>query len=121
LQLEHALNQQAWLKAYNPNQPRLPAGQTGGGRWTSDFSTAEPAPNRFADLLRIAHHFNKEELSMSVEEFIALKCQARIYRVLPREFLELTISETLSMAKNGNAKAKSCIKLLDRPEYHKGQ
>lgn len=33
------------LKEYNPNQPRLPAGQTGAGRWT-DGNAPEPSSVR---------------------------------------------------------------------------
>jgi hypothetical protein len=32
------LRLQYWCKAYNPNQPRVPAGTSDGGQWTSDGS-----------------------------------------------------------------------------------
>jgi hypothetical protein len=37
---------EALVKAYNPDEPRIPAGNTGGGRWTSDDTGG---PSRTAD------------------------------------------------------------------------
>jgi hypothetical protein len=119
LQLEHALNQQAWLKAYNPNQPRLPAGQTGGGRWTSDFSTAEPATPQPDAFLRLAAGISKDEESWTVQQFMSAHCRGDIRAEMPGEFLNIPIADVMTLAKGGSAKANRCLKLLKREKYRK--
>lgn len=48
------LRLQYWRKAYNPNQPRVPAGNSDGGQWTSDGSQIgriQLAENRNSNVL----------------------------------------------------------------------
>lgn len=55
----------------------------------------------------------------SVQAFVSEKCEARIYSVLPGQFLDMPIIDVMKIAKSGNWAARSCLKLLGREDYRK--
>lgn len=72
----------AWIrlsssrKEYNPNQPRIPANQTGGGRWTSDGSAKDQTSisyPQFRELLRQTSMTQDECDEMHRRELIVCK------------------------------------------------
>jgi hypothetical protein len=60
-----------------------------------------------------------EQRGMRVQDFVSAYCQARIHRVLPGQFLDMTIAEVMSLAKTGDAAARRCLKLLRGDEHRK--
>jgi hypothetical protein len=120
---------------YDPNQPRVPAGNPDGGQWTAEGGTSagddstsdngsdggdggDASADHSGNALPIQQvGFTKEERMMTAQEFISEKCVASIYSVFPSEFLELTIRE---IEKSPHSqKAGRCLKLLRRPDYRK--
>lgn len=89
-----------------PNQPRVPAGNPNGGQWVG------------ADITLIGG-IDPADRHKSVQAFVSEKCQARIYSVLPGQFLEIPIIDVMKIAKSGNWAARSCLKLLGRENYRK--
>lgn len=71
-------------KAYDPNQPRVPAGNPDGGRWTSEGGTGQPGPG--ARRIRLAGplptddppELPKQRPSTSAERTRAIKEAARL-------------------------------------------
>lgn len=113
-------------KRFNPNQPRVPAGNPDGRQWTGGgigtrfrLSRGSGGAQRLSSGLRLAGGFSKEDLGMSVQSFASANCKGRIRSVLPQQFLESTISDVMRAAKNGDRAAGSCLKILGRDEYRK--
>jgi hypothetical protein len=50
---------------------------------------------------------------------MSANCQGKIKEVMPGQFLDLTIGEVQSLAAQGNAAARTCLKLLGREDYRK--
>ncbi len=70
-------------------------------------------------LIEIAGGFSSSDRGMSVRDFIAANCKARIQRELPGQFLDSTIQEVMDLARRGDASARTCLKLLGRGKYRK--
>jgi hypothetical protein len=114
-------------KRYDPSQPRVPAGHSDGGQWTSGGGGG--AANRQSEeartrrkpptSLQVAGGFEKEHLGMSVQSFVSANCKGRIRAVLPQQFLDLSISDVMKAAKAGDRAARTCLKILGRDEYRK--
>lgn len=118
---------------YSPDQPRVPEGNPDGGQWTAEggpsaggdqpanrpilawtlpAGTASDAPMPIGQV-----GFTEAERKLTAQQFISQNCEARILREFPSEYLGLTIGEILSGPQT--AKAKTCKKLLSRPDYRK--
>lgn len=121
------------LRRYHPDQPRVPAGNPDGGQWT-DAQGGLGGADRRARAQNRSHHFEGEPIDaplilagaldkvpkdMIVQEYLLQNCQAGIYSVFPGEFLDKKIVDVLDGAKNGNAAARTCIKLLSRGRFKK--
>ena len=134
---------------YNPDQPRVPAGNPDGGQWTVEdwaeatTSTARRPRRSFqvADVSDTRQHeirsdaaptiapappapghpdaTEAQNLDESCQAFIAANCQARILRVFPGQYLACTLREVMEAAKAGDRAAQSACKLLFRKEYRK--
>jgi hypothetical protein len=102
-------------RRHNPDQPRVPAGQSGGGQWTSGGGGGGTAVEGSFD---IAAGFDRND-TRNAADFISRHCNAGILQVFPGEFLGKTLGEIMTMAKSGDAKARTCVKLLDRKKYRK--
>ena len=82
------------LDKYNPDQPRVPAGNTDGGQWTSGdwegaSGTADPSsPFELA----------QADLDQTCSAFIAANCKASILRVFPGQFLDCTLRQVQAAA-----------------------
>ena len=127
LRLEHTL-----VRKYRPDQPRVPAGDRDGGQWTNGgegerdvdvTGSIEPSEDQDADVearvILTGGGFTKDQLKMTVQDFVAQNCQARIHAVIPGEFYDMTIGEVQIEDRAGNARARTCIKVLKRPQYRK--
>ncbi len=108
---------------FNPSQLRVPAGQPGGGQWTSGdrADDASEGNEGQANVIPVAkrveslRRFGKS----TVREFVARYCKGKINRELPGQFENVTIEDVFNLARGGDRAAKTCLKLLDREEYRK--
>ena len=98
---------------YNPDQPRVPAGQTGGGQWSGRESTGAGGD------YDLAGGFSRDDEAMSVADFAPRNCAGSTRRELPGQFLDMTITDVMQMAKQGDAAARKCLKLLGRDRFRK--
>ncbi len=103
-------------RRYDPAQPRAPAGQPNGGQWVGEGGGAAGPGD--ANIL-LAGGIDDADKEKTVQQFVSRNCAARIYEVLPSEFLDMNISEVETMANAGSAKARRCLKLLRRDQYRK--
>jgi len=96
---------------FSADQPRAPAGSPEGGQWISDGS-GDP-------IIELIAGITSEQMDMSVQSFVSAFCKGSINEVLPSEFLDEKIGSVAKLAKAGDAKAKSCMKLLGRERFRK--
>jgi hypothetical protein len=92
---------------FNPDQPR-----DGHGRWTDGGGTDVSAAKK---LPPIVEEFGK----WTVRRFISQMCRGSVNSELPTQFENMTITEIWNIAKGGDARARTCLKLLQRKEYRK--
>jgi hypothetical protein len=117
--------------SYRPDQPRIPAGNPGEGRWTDGdggFGLREDAPasgwwgareSAGEARIQLVGQFKPSDMTMTVREFRAMYCKGYIRGVLPGEFEDMTLLEVQGLAKGGSAKARRCMKLLGEPRFRK--
>jgi hypothetical protein len=115
---------------YSDTQPRWPAGDPRGGQWMpiengEYYESAEgddnfgEAPDGTAIEPSGTSGFSSKEEQMTVQQFRSAYCQASIREVLPGQFNGMTIAEVIAAAKNGDAAARRCLKLLGEPRFRK--
>jgi hypothetical protein len=118
---------------FRPDQPRVPAGSPGGGRWTDGGGVGSGQPEngdsngsesigRGSSVIFAARRrggIARELLTLTVRQFVSQYCRARINRELPSEFEDVTIADVIELARGGDRAARTCIKLLERPRYRK--
>jgi hypothetical protein len=92
---------------FNPDQPR-----DDHGRWTDGAPTDVSAVKK---LPPIVEEFGK----WTVRRYVSQKCRASVNSELPSEFENMTITDIWNIARGGDARAKTCLKLLQRREYRK--
>ncbi len=103
------------LDKYNPDQSRVPAGNSDGGQWTSGdwegaSGTADPSsPFELA----------QADLDQTCSAFIAANCKASILRVFPGQFLDCTLRQVQAAANEGDAAARTACTLLSRGTWRK--
>ena len=61
----------------------------------------------------------ESEKGSTVQSFMSRYCNAGIRAKMPGQFLGMTILEVMQLAKQGDAAARTCLKLLGRGEYQK--
>jgi HK97 family phage portal protein len=109
---------------FNPDQPRVPAGQTG-GRWTDGggdgdaVSESNPPDVRVIPIARRRGGIPKELWNLTVRQFVSNYCKGAINRELPGEFEDVTLADMIDLAKGGDAAAKKCKKILEQPRFRK--
>lgn len=101
---------------YNPDQPRVPAGQPGGGQWGDGSGNEQNDKVLEIDLIG---NFTRDQRGMTGQAFMSKYCSGRIRSVFPSEFADVKIGEIEALAKSGDARARTCIKLFSRPAYRK--
>ena len=109
---------------FRADQPRVPGGQSGGGQWTDgggggQDDEADSAPNLVHQIGRKPGGVKKELWTLTVRQFVSKFCTQSVTEVLPGEFYEVTIGEVMDLAKGGDARARTCKKLLERQKYRK--
>ena len=117
----------ALARKYRPDQPRVPAGQPGAGRWTigvgiGDAISAEERPagsGRGDAPIVVAGGFEPDQLNLTAQAFASRYCIGSIQGEIPGQFKEATISDIMAAAKDGDAQARKCLKLLGREKYRK--
>jgi hypothetical protein len=112
-------------RKYSPDQPRLPAGQSGGGQWTNGGSnTADPSTEPEGATILVAGGrkrggIPKALYDWTVRQFVSTYCKASIREELPSDFNDISIKEMLELAQSGDRRAQTCKKLLERSKYRK--
>jgi len=102
-----------WKAGFNPDQPR-----DDHGRWTdagddSDGQTIDlSAASRKAEIVR---KFG----AWTARQFISQYCRGSISREFPGEFEHATLGDIWELAKGGDARARTCQKLLQQPRFRK--
>ena len=123
---------------YSPDQLRVPSGSPGGGQWTtgddgsSDGGSSSPlgavtsavmtilgTAESFLQSILVAGGFTKEQLNMPVQDFVSSYCVGSIQREMPGQFLSSTIDMVKQLAKEGDAAAMKCLKLLKQDRFRK--
>jgi hypothetical protein len=107
---------------FNPTQPR-----DDHGRWTNGGdSNSGQAANADDDESRVIEVSAKKNVPSIVKEFgkwtarqyVSKYCQGSVNRELPGEFQDMTIADIWNIAKGGDARARTCLKLM-RPRFGK--
>ena len=127
-------------RRYSPDQPRVPAGNSDGGRWTSggggggvvgaESDAESPSGGRTplgdhgprnggSRSFEVGGGFTPEQLDMSVQDFVSNFCKGSINSELPSQFLSATVKEVLEQAKSGSVAANKCKKLLGQDRFRK--
>lgn len=88
------------LREFNPDQPRDEM-----GKWTSGEATIENVGG-----------FKGIDTTMKIDDFISKYCTADIRRVLPGEFLDMSLDD---LFKEKGAAANKCYKLLNQDRFRK--
>jgi hypothetical protein len=121
---------------YSPDQPRVPAGNSDGGQWTSgggsgagrDDGGAAQTPSKVSDRTRpeddapriqVAGGLTDDQLNLTVQTFVSTYCLGSINRQLPGQFMGVTIADVMAEAQRGNAAARMCLKLLMQDRFRK--
>jgi hypothetical protein len=99
-------------KAFNRNQPRVSAGDPGGGQWTSDESNEFGAQRRTGG---IARHL----WGLTARQFVSRYCRGGINREMPGQFEDMTIKDIIDLARGGDSAARKCYKLLNEPRFRR--
>jgi hypothetical protein len=131
VEAKHAQLVLAFKAGFNPNQPRVPAGNSDGGQWTGGGSGSSDASGGTSAAIsrqsavaprggfQVVGGFTKEQMGLTVETFVSSHCQGLVHSILPGQFYQMTIAEVKAAAKSGDAAARRCLKLLGRDEYRK--
>jgi hypothetical protein len=97
------------LKAYDPDQPRAPGGTEEAGQWISAGSDATP--------IVVAGGFTKDQMGMTVREFVSNFCVGKNNREVPGQFWGYTIEELLQAKRDGVPESKKCYKILNQDRF----
>ena len=125
VEAKHAQLVLAFKAGFNPNQPRVPAGNPDGGQWSASGgggSNSQETVGGSSTLqggLRLAGGFTEDQMGLTVQSFVSAHCIGSIHRILPGQFLDMTIAEVMAAAKGGDPAARRCLKLLGRDDYRK--
>ncbi len=111
------------LRKYSETQPRNAWGRWTDGRGGAADSSALEEDGDAAETARSlvvpAGGFGRDDMGMSVDQFMSKYCAGSIRREIPSQFLDMTIAEMLVAKRRGVPGANKCFKLLDRDEYRK--
>ena len=109
-------------RRYRPDRPRDEMGKwvfDGGPRRRSGAGAGGAGAEADHSIVVAARRFDPKQVRMRVQNFVSEYCKAHIRSVLPGEFEDMTVAEVERLAKQGDVRARTCIKLLGRPEYRK--
>jgi len=113
---------------YSDTQPRWPAGDPRGGQWRPKEGGGGEAPEFSEDSLGeapdgtpidVVGGIPEDKLNWTTQQFMSAYCRADIRRVMPGEFLNMKIEDVIARAKQGEAAANRCWKLLRQDRFRK--
>jgi hypothetical protein len=110
LKLEYELRR--FQRKYSPSQPRVPAGNPDGGQWTSGNGLTELSAAR--KIPPIVKEFGR----WTARQYVSRYCEAKVNRELPGQFENVTIADIWNLARGGDARARTCMKLM-QPRFKK--
>jgi hypothetical protein len=108
-----------FARKYRPDQAR-----DDHGRWVDESGAADidggGSESNATDLsaARRLPPIVKEFGKWSARQYVSRYCEARVNRELPGEFENLTLKEIWDLARGGDARARTCMKLL-QPRFRK--
>src|SRR2546423_11990501 len=125
LKLDYELR--CFQQKYSPDQPRSPKGNPDGGQWIRDASkdgvssTSGSGSAQSTDIsaAKKMPAIVKEFGKWTARQYVSRYCEARINRELPGQFEDMTISDIWNIAKGGDARARTCLKLLNSGRFRK--
>ena len=113
---------------YSPDQPRVPAGNSDGGQWTDGGGEGAGKDGRqpvaaaemteFSAARKGVPAIVKEFGKWTARQYVSRYCEAKVNRELPGEFEDMTIADIWNIAKGGDARARTCMKLM-QPRFKK--
>lgn len=113
------------FRKYRSDQPRVPKGDPEGGQWTKEGggdagkdggdNRAQPDEISAAGKSDIVRQFGR----WTARQFASQYCKGSINREMPGEFENVTIADIFEIAKGGDARARTCLKLLKEPRFRK--
>ncbi len=111
-------------RKYSADQPRVPAGNPGGGQWTDGAagSTNNTPAAREASSgppAILAGGITDDQLNLTVQNFVSTYCLGSINRQLPGQFMGTTIADVMAEGQRGNSAARMCLKLLMQDRFRK--
>ena len=120
---------------YSDTQPRWPAGDPRGGQWRpKEGGDGENAADEQGSLsdgsdlfgeapdgtpIELVGGIPEDKLNWTTQQFMSAYCRADIRRVMPGEFLNMKIEDVIARAKQGEAAANRCWKLLRQDRFRK--
>ncbi|MGH6826427.1 hypothetical protein [Methyloceanibacter sp.] len=122
VEAKHAQLAHAFKAVFNPNQPRVPAGNPDGGQWAGGgggTAAGSDAATGVIAGIQLVGGFTDDQLGLTVQGFVSGYCIGSIHRILPSQFLDSTIAEVMAAAKEGDAAARTCLKLLRQDRFRK--
>jgi len=106
LKLEYELRR--FEEKYRPDQSRDER-----GRWVEEGGATDVSAAR--KLAPLVKEFGK----WTARQFVSRYCRGSINREMPGQFENVTIADIYEMAKGGDARARTCFKLLNEPRFRK--
>jgi hypothetical protein len=115
---------------YSDDQPRWPAGDPLGGQWRpleggeGEENGGEASTEGFGETpdgtpIEPVGGIPEDKLNWTTQQFMSAYCQAGIREVMPGQFLNMTIGEVIARARQGDAAANRCWKLLRQDRFRK--
>ena len=117
--------QRLLARKYRPDQPRVPAGEPGAGRWTNGtfglpVADGQSEGNGKPDArIILAGGIKPEDHGLTVEQFVSRYCIGSAGREIPGQFKHMTVGEMLAAKEAGNHAAAKCYKLLNDNRFRK--
>lgn len=99
---------------FDPNQRRDDR-----GRWTDTGSGGAGDASTEIGAARKRPPIVQEFGKWTARQFVSRYCEARVNRELPREFEDVTIVDIWNIARGGDARARTCMKLLNSGQFRK--
>ncbi|MCW0002217.1 hypothetical protein OE766_28895 [Pararhizobium sp. YC-54] len=107
---------------FNPDQPRVPAGEPGGGQWTDGGgfgSIQRRSPLNASSESSMTSGGGSYEVATTCAEHIATSCRGSVMREFPSQYLDVEIDDVRRDAQSGNAAARKALKLMFDKRFQK--
>ena len=113
---------------YSDDQPRWPEGRPHGGQWKPKEAGSEGEEGNSGEGFVLAPDgmqiepiggIPNDKLNWTTQQFMSAYCEGSIRAVMPGQFLDMKIEDVIALAKQGDAAANRCWKLLRQDRFRK--